>query len=193
MIEPMILHIFPNTWYYDFLSVRVQPDNLAGTLAALEDSWTRYNPDRPFEYTFLDDQFDALYRSEARLGTLVAIFAGLAMFVACMGLFGLATFTVAQRTKEVGVRKVLGASVFGIVGLLSRELLKLTAVAFVVSAPLAYAAMQGWLSGFAYRIDLSWGSFIGAGLLALAIALLTVSYHAIRAATADPVNSLRYE
>ena len=193
VIEPMILHIFPNTWYYDYLSVRVQPDDLAGTLAALEDSWSRFNPDRPFEYTFLDDQFDDLYRAEARLGSLVAIFAGLAMFVACMGLFGLATFSVERRTKEVGVRKVLGASVSGIVVLLSRELLKLTAVAFVVSAPLAYAATQGWLSGFAYRVDLSWWSFISAGLLALTIAFATVSFHAVKSARRDPVLSLRHE
>lgn len=193
IIEPMILHIFPNTWYYDYMSVRVQPDDLAGTLALLEDSWRTFNPDRPFEYSFLDDQFDALYRAEARLGSLVALFAGLAMFVACMGLFGLATFTVERRTKEVGIRKVLGASVAGIVVMLSRELLQLTALAFVVAALLAYAAMQGWLSGFAYRVDFSWGSVVGAGLVALAVAFATVSFHAVKAARRDPVLSIRAE
>ncbi|MFQ5568697.1 MAG: ABC transporter permease [Rhodothermales bacterium] len=192
-IDPIIFHIFPNSWYYDYVSVRLRPDDMPATLAAMEQAWAQFNPDRPFEYRFLDEQFNALYRAEARLSGLFGVFAGLAVIVACLGLFGLAAFTAEQRTKEIGVRKVLGATVGGIVVLLSRDLLKLIAVAFVVSAPLTYVAMGRWLNDFAYRVEMGAGTFLLAGALALVIAWLTVSYHAIRAALTDPVESLRYE
>ncbi len=192
-IDPLVFHIFPNTYYYDYVAVRLHPNDISETLAALEAGWAQFNPARPFEYRFLDEQFDALYRTEERLGTLFGYFAALAVLIACLGLFGLAAFTAEQRTKEIGVRKVLGASVAGIILLLSKDLLKLIAVAFVLAVPLAYVAMQGWLAGFAYRIELPWTLFIITGLGALAVAWLTVSFHAIRAALADPVKSLRYE
>ncbi len=192
-IDPTILHIFPNTYYNDYLSVRLRPGDLRAILAELEHAWTRFNPERPFEYTFLDERFDALYRADARLSGLFGVFAALAVVIACLGLFGLAAFSAERRTKEIGVRKVFGASVGGIVLLLSKDLLKLVALAFVVATPAAYAAMQRWLDDFAYRVDLSWGIFLAAGLAALGVALLTVSYHAVKAALADPVKSLRYE
>ncbi|MEM9996143.1 MAG: FtsX-like permease family protein, partial [Bacteroidota bacterium] len=147
----------------------------------------------PFTYRFLDDAFDELYRQEERLSRVFALFAGLAIVIACLGLFGLAAYTAERRRKEIGVRKVLGASVTSVVALLSGEFTRLVAISFVVATPLAWWAMQRWLDHFAYRIDLGPGPFLVAGGLAATVALLTVSVHAVRAATADPVRSLRHE
>ena len=141
----------------------------------------------------MDEAFDQQYRDDQRFATLFGVFAGLAIVIACLGLFGLASFTAAQRTKEIGVRKVLGASVPSIVGLLSKDFLKLVGIAFIIAAPLAYVAMRQWLEGFAYRIEVGPGIFLFTGGVVLLIALVTVSYQAIKAATADPVESLRYE
>lgn len=137
--------------------------------------------------------FDALYRSEDRFAALFGTFAALAIFVACLGLFGLAAFSAQQRTKEIGVRKVMGATVGSVTGLLSKEFLKLVLIGFVLAVPAAYFAMSRWLEGFAYRIELGWDIFLLAGLITLLIALATVSYQAVKAAMADPVKSLRYE
>lgn len=175
------------------LLVRLQPGDPSVALADLRAAWSGVIGDRPLEYAFVDASFDALYDAQERTGRLLTGFSLLAIAIACLGLFGLAAFTAAQRTKEVGVRKVLGATVPGIVALLSRDFLKLVVAGFVVAAPIAYVAMSRWLQAFAYRIDLGPGTFVLAGLVALAIALLTVSYHAVRAASADPVKSLRYE
>jgi putative ABC transport system permease protein len=147
----------------------------------------------PLRYTFLDDNVAQLAAKERALGKAVAFFTLLSVVIACMGLFGLATFTAERRTKEIGVRKVLGASAASLVALLSKDFLKLVLVGIVVAAPLAYVGMQRWLSDFAYRIALGPGTFLLAGTLALLIAFLTVSYQAWRAATLDPVESLRYE
>ncbi len=192
-IDPMLIHIFPNTYYYDYLSIRLRPGNMPERLAALERAWNQFNPERPFEYTFLDEKFDALYRAEERLSLLFGYFSILAILIACLGLFGLAAFTTEQRTKEIGVRKTLGATVGGIVLLLSTDLLKLIAVAFVVGAPLAYLVMNRWLEDFAVQVEMSWGIFLLVGLTTLGIAWLTVGYHAVRAALSDPVKALRYE
>ena len=192
-IEPLIFHILPGSYYHDYVSVRLTPGTMPGTLTAMEQAWTAYNPDRPFEYRFLDAQFDALYRSDLRLSRLFVLFAGLAVFIACLGLFGLAAFAAGQRRKEIGVRKVLGASVGSVVALLSADFLKLVGLAYVIALPVAYFVARRWLDGFADHIALGPGLFLLAGLVALAIALLTVSVHAIRAATADPIQSLRYE
>ncbi len=181
-IDPMLVHIFPNTYYYDYLSLRLRPGNMPETLAAVEQAWTQFNPERPFEYSFLDERFDALYRAEERLGSLFGYFSILAIVIACLGLFGLSAFTTEQRTKEIGVRKTLGATVLGIVLLLSKDLLKLIAVAFVIAVPLAFFAMNQWLDGFTARTSLSWSIFLMTGLITLGIAWLTVGYHAIRAA-----------
>ena len=134
-----------------------------------------------------------MYRAEQRAGTIALIFSVLAIFIACLGLFGLATFIAEQRTKEIGIRKVLGASVQGIVGMLSKDFLKLVTIAFMIAVPVAWYAMNVWLRGFAYRISLSWWIFIAAGVAAFLIALITVSFQAIKAAIANPVTSLRTE
>ncbi|HMB89889.1 MAG TPA: ABC transporter permease [Rhodothermales bacterium] len=178
---------------YHTLVLRLSGQDLPGTLAFLEDQWGAFGSGSPMKYEFLDEQLDALYRTEQRLSKVFSIVAGLAIFIACLGLFGLAAFTAEQRTKEIGIRKVLGATVTNLVALLSKDFLKLVVVAFVIAAPVAYLAMQRWLADFAYRIEISPTIFLMAGLTALLIALLTVSYQAIRAALADPVQSLRYE
>jgi putative ABC transport system permease protein len=152
-----------------------------------------FDPNRAFEYSFLDQDFEALYRSEERMQAIFSYFAFLAILIACLGLFGLASFMIQQRTKEIGVRKVLGASVTGIVGLLSKEFVKLVLAANLIAWPLAYFVMKRWLQDFAYRVDINVTTFVLAAVLALVIALLTVSYQAIKAALANPVEALRYE
>ena len=190
-IEPMLLT--PAMPYYQGVALRLQTADVRGAVTQVEQTWQQLFPDYAFDYFFLDARYDEQYRAERRLGTLFMLFAGLAILIACLGLFALAAYATAQRTKEIGVRKVLGASVTSIALLLSKDFLKLVAVAFVVAAPVAYFAMSRWLEGFAYRADLAWWVFLLAGGLAFLVALLTVSYQAIRAATADPVKSLRYE
>ncbi|MCI0695562.1 ABC transporter permease, partial [candidate division KSB1 bacterium] len=142
---------------------------------------------------FLDDRLDQLYKFEAQLGKIVSYFAALAIFIGCLGLFGMASFAAEQRTKEIGIRKVLGASVPGVIALLSKDFTKLVLLGFVIAAPVAYMAMRRWLDDFAYRIELGAGVFLLAGAVALLIAWLTVSYQSIKAALANPVESLRYE
>jgi len=173
--------------------MRVQADQLQQTVQQVEALWKEFSPDHPFFYFFLDDAFNELYQTEDRLARVFNIFTLIAIVIACLGLFGLAAFSAEQRTKEIGIRKVFGATVVNLVGLLSKDFLKLVIVSFVFAIPLAYAAMQRWLADFAYRIDLGWGVFVLAGVLAIGIALATVSYQAIRAAVANPIDSLRYE
>ena len=173
--------------------VKVRPEGMQETLAHLEATYTTFSPTLPFEYEFLDDAYNRMYQTEVRLGRLFTYLTGLALLIACLGLLGLAAFTATQRTKEIGVRKVLGASVPSIIRLLSLDFLKLIAIAFVIALPLAYFAMQSWLRDFAYRIELGPDVFLLAGLATLAIGLGTVSFQAIKAALADPVKSLRYE
>jgi putative ABC transport system permease protein len=172
---------------------RLDADQIPETLAALQALWTKFAPTHPFEYAFLDERFDALYRAEQQLRLLLGTFAALAVLIACLGLFGLAVYTAERRAKEIGIRKVLGASVPSLVTLLSKEFALLVLAAFVIATPLAYVAMQRWLEDFAYRTDIGAGVFLLAGGLALLITLLTVGYQAVRAALADPVKSLRYE
>ncbi len=178
---------------FKHLLVKVGAMDLQNTLAFMRAQWREFAPNSPFEFSFLDREFEALYRSEQRAGSLINAFAVLAIFVACLGLFGLASFTAEQRTKEIGVRKVLGASVANLVGLLSQDFLKLVLFAFIIALPLAWLAMNHWLQNFAYRIALSPWVFALAGCLALIIALLTVSSQAIKAALTNPVEALRYE
>lgn len=190
-IEPIIFFFRPR--WYDNLLFRVQPGQYTQAMANLENTWQQFYPEWPFEYRFADQAFDAQYRVEERLGQIFSIFSLLAIFIACLGLFGLASFTAEQRTKEIGVRKVLGASVGGIVVLLSKDFARLVGIAFVVAVPVAYLAMDRWLNDFAYRIDIGINTFVVAGILALVIAVLTVSYQSIKSALANPVKSLRYE
>lgn len=187
------LAYFIEPWQANHLVVKIAPDDVPGTLAAIRGTWERMVPHRPFEFSFLDEQLDALYRSEQQISQIFSVFAILAVLIACLGLFGLAAYAAEQRTKEIGVRKVLGATVPQIVMLLSKEFTRLVLVAFVVAVPLAYIAMQRWLDSFTFRIDVPWWLFLAAGLATLAIAWLTVSYQSVRAALSDPAKSLRYE
>jgi putative ABC transport system permease protein len=189
-ISPLVMTLGTNA---GTMIVKVSPRDIAGVVAAMERNWEEFKAEGPFAYSFLDERFQATYRAEQKAGQILGIFAGLTIFVACLGLFGLATFTAEQRTKEIGVRKVLGASVSSIVGLLSKDFLKLVLVAMVLAAPIAGYAMHRWLQDFAYRIDLEWWMFALAGLLAVIIALLTVSFQSVKAALMNPVKSLRSE
>jgi putative ABC transport system permease protein len=192
-IRPLSLRIEPQGC--SELSVKVNASNLKNTVAAIEKTWHKVIPNRPFSYFFVDEMFDRQYRAEDRFGRLFLYFAVLAILISCLGLLGLASYSTLQRTKEIGVRKVLGASVSGLVGLLSKDFLVLVGIAFVVATPVSYILMKRWLAGFAYRIDIfsAWWIFLLGGLLALTIALLTISFQAIRAAVANPVNALRTE
>jgi len=190
-IEPLVLFIWPGRLNYIY--VRFAPDDMPNVLATLEKNWQAVYPEYPFKYTFLDDDVNRLYKGEQQLAQIFGYFAGLAILIAGPGLFGLAAFTAELRTREIGVRKVLGASVHGIVAMLSKDFLKLVLIAFAVASPLAYFAMNRWLQDFAYRIQIGIETFLLAGALALLIALLTVSTQAIKAALANPVEALRYE
>ena len=163
------------------------------TLSAIEKTWEKHMPDSIYELHFLDDSLDSLYMSEKRMQSIAGYFAFFAIAISCLGLFGLATFSSQQRIKEIGIRKVLGAKVSGLVLLLTKDFSKWVTLANLIAWPVAWIAMDRWLQNFAYRIDLTIWPFMVAGLLALGIALLTVGWHAVRAATADPVDSLRYE
>jgi len=190
-IDPIVFQIH-RSWY-NYVSVRIGTDDVAQAVAHVEAVWQAFSPGRPPEFFFLDDDYDRQYQTEVHISQIVTAFTVLALFIACLGLFGLAAFTAEQRTKEIGVRKVLGASVAGIVLLLSKDFVRLVGVAFVLAVPVAYLAMQRWLEDFAYRIEISWRIFLIAGLSALLVALLTVSYQSIKAALTDPVRALRYE
>ena len=156
-------------------------------------SWNQIYPNDPFDHFFLDEHFNDQYESEQRLGRISIIFAAFAIFIACLGLFGLASYIITTRTKEIGIRKVLGASVSGIVALLSKDFLKLVLLSFVVATPIVWFLMQKWLQGFAYHIEIKWWIFALAGLTITSIALLTVSAQSIKAALSDPIESLRNE
>jgi putative ABC transport system permease protein len=175
--------------------VKVRTANLKGTIAGIEKNYRTMLPNWPFSYYFVDEAFDKQYRAEDRFGKLFLYFSGLAIFISCLGLLGLASYSTIQRTKEIGVRKVLGASVGGIVRLLSKDFLWLVGIAFVAATPITFALMYKWLKDFAYRIDIwsTWWIFILAGLGALAIALFTISFQAVKAALVNPVDSLRSE
>ena len=190
-IEPLAIWYQPS--YVNHLMVRLAPGETRAAMEHAEVVWAQFAPHRPFSYHFLDDVYDRLYRNERQMASVVSVFAFLAIFVASLGLFGLASFTAEQRTREVGVRKVLGASVSNLVVLLAKDFVLLVAVAFVIAVPLAWYGMNAWLEGFAYHIDLGVLPFLIAGVLLFVIALVTVSTQAFRAATTDPVKALRYE
>ncbi|MGH7600667.1 MAG: ABC transporter permease, partial [bacterium] len=187
-----ILFMFNRGWP-SYLAVRLRPGNVAAGIAEIQKLWKEFVPNTPLQYSFLDQEYQKLYDGEQRVAQIFITFSVLAILIACLGLFGLASFMAEQRTKEIGVRKVLGATVSGIVGLLSKDFVKLVLVGFIVATPLAYFAMQRWLQDFAYRIEIDWWVFALAGGIAFVIALLTVSYQALKAALANPVEALRYE
>ena len=190
-IDPLVLVIAPG-WFTD-VYVRIRPENVPETLGFIEKTIKKFAPDFPFEYSFLDEDIDNLYKTEQRIGNLVRYGTFLAIFIACLGLFGLASFMAEKRTKEIGIRKVLGASISGIVLLLTKEFTKWVILANLIAWPIAYFVMRGWLQNFAYHINIGIGKFLLAAALALVTALITVSFQAVKTATSNPVDSLRYE
>jgi putative ABC transport system permease protein len=190
-IKPFTMRF--ESYGFGTISIKLSSAGLPETIKAIDDKWAQIIPNRPFEYNFLDQQFDQKYRAEEKFGNLFFNFAVLAIFISCLGLLGLASYSTIQRTREIGVRKVLGASVSNIVNLLSVDFIKLVLIAFVIAAPLGLLGMNKWLQDFAYHIHISWWVFVVAGMISIAIAFLTISFQAIRAAVANPVSSLRSE
>ncbi len=190
-IEPTAINIAPNI--FDYLSIRISPDDIPGTIRFIESTWAQFVPDRPSDFFFLDDAFDKTYRSEAILGKLSSYFSVLAIVIACLGLFGLASFTTEQRTKEIGIRKVLGASLPSILLLVSKDFSKLVFFANLIAWPVSYFMMNRWLQEFAYRAEMSVWLFAAAGVLSLLIAFVTTSVQAMKTAGLNPVTTLRYE
>ena len=191
-IDPLVL-LSGMQYKFQYLICKIDKRNYQATLNFMRKKWQEIYPGYPFDYSFLDADLSRLYVDDGRFGGAVNAFTGLAIFIACLGLFGLASFSVEERTKEIGIRKVLGASVTGIVKLLSKEFAKLVLVSNLIAWPLAYLVMTRWLQGFAYRTDIGIWIFFLAGGVALVVALATVGIQAVKAATANPVQSLRYE
>ncbi|WP_197901553.1 FtsX-like permease family protein [Rhodocytophaga rosea] len=190
-IEPLIMAV--NVDRLNHISLKVQTKDLPATMAFVEKKWQELFPNHPYEYFFLDEEFNKQYAADEKIGRTFLVFTSIAICVACLGLFGLATFTAEQRTKEIGVRKVLGASASNIVLLLSTDFTKLVLIAFLIATPVSYVLINKWLENFASRIEVGWDAFIIAGILVFIIALLTVSYQSLKAALMNPVKSLRNE
>jgi len=190
-IDPVVL--FNNPQFFGSLLVHVAPNALPGVLSNIQKTWRSFVPARPFNYSFLDDEYDAMYHTEQKLGALMSLFCGVAILITCLGLLGLMTFIVTNRTKEIGIRKTLGASVLSITTMLSKDFLKLVVIGIVIASPVAWYFMHHWLQDFAYRINISWYVFLVTGIAALLIAFITISFQSIKAAIANPVKSLRTE
>ena len=189
-IEPLALLIGGNS---GSVTMRLQTNDIASFINNLQSIWTEMAPGQPFSYGFIDERFERMYEAETRIGQIIGVFAFLAIIIACIGLVGLSTFIAQQRTKEIGIRKVLGASSVGLVGLLSKDFVKLVCIALVVAIPISWWVMNSWLNGFAYRIDIGPDIFVMAGLIAILIASMTVGFQSIKAAIANPIESLRNE
>jgi putative ABC transport system permease protein len=190
-IEP--LAIFWRPEYFSNITLNLTTKSLPDALAFAESKWNELFPGNPFDYFFLDTYFNRHYQAEERIGKMFSVFTILGVFIACLGLFGLASFTAERKTKEIGIRKVLGASVSEIVLLLSKEIIKWVIIANLIAWPLVYVVMNHWLSNFAYRINVNMAILVGSACLALAIALITVSYQSVKAACANPLDALKYE
>ncbi|MCK5303247.1 MAG: hypothetical protein KAJ96_08910, partial [Candidatus Thorarchaeota archaeon] len=190
-VEPLVMEFLP--WSFRYITLSIDISNLNETLAFVKSQWKALWPGHPFEHFFLDTDFDRQYRADEQIGNVFGIFTFLGLFIACLGLLGLASFTAESRTKEIGIRKVLGASVGGIVLMLSKQFTKWVVLANFIAWPVAYYFMDRWLKNFAYRIDIGAWTFVLSGVLVLLIAIMTVSYQSIKAAVANPVDSLRYE
>jgi putative ABC transport system permease protein len=178
---------------YRTILFKISPDNIPGTIDFLTKKWREFDPNRALDYTFLDATFDQQYRAEQRLSEIFTYFTAFSIFIACLGLYGMSSYTAEQRTKEIGIRKVLGATIPGILLRISREYIGTILVSFIVAIPIAYFAMNRWLQDFAFRIEIRPGVFLAAGALSLLIAVLTVSYQSVRAALKNPVQTLRYD
>jgi len=175
------------------ISIRANAANIPALLNQIKSKWTAFSPNQQFTYTFMDQDFDAIYRTEQRTGTIFVSFTSLAIIIACLGLFGLAAYAAEQRTKEIGIRKVLGANMSTIVQMLSKDFIKLVVIAIIIASPLAWWAMNKWLQDFAYRIHIQWWVLAIAGSGAILIAFITISFQSIKAALTNPVKSLRSE
>jgi putative ABC transport system permease protein len=189
-IGALCLRLEPDPYVISF---RVKTGNMENTISHIRNTWKKMAPNEPFNYTFLNEEFDQMYRAEQRAGKIFMSFAALAILIACLGLFGLVTFAAEQRRKEIGIRKVLGASVNNIINMLSADFLKLVMIASVIAFPIAWYFMNQWLMNFAYRVNISWWVFAIAAVVALLIALVTVCIQAVKAAVSNPVKSLRSE
>lgn len=196
-IEPLVIQLRSLPRHFNFelkyIAIKMNTQDLKGTVAAIEQKWKELAPGRPFDYFFLDRELDKLYKDEEKLGKVAGIFSGLAVVVACLGLFALASFIAEERKKEIGIRKVMGGSVGQIVFLLSTDFSKLIAIAFVISCPIAWYAINSWLNSFAFRVDINWLIFALVGIATFVIALLTTSYRALQAAFSNPIKTLRHE
>ena len=186
-VQPTVMHILPNWFWYGSISVRIPTADVKTAIRSLETAWNKILPGHPFDYSFVDEDYNRQYKTEQQLSSLSATFSILIIFISCLGLLGLTIVAVSQRTKEIGVRKVLGASVSGIAALLSKDFVKLVLISIVIASPLAWWLMNEWLTDFAYRINIQWWVFVVAGMMAVLIALITVSSQAIKAAIANPV------
>jgi ABC-type antimicrobial peptide transport system permease subunit len=192
-VKPMLIYGAKLNWFSTML-IKLNPNNATSqNLKKAEVIFKKFNREYPFDYKFVDEEYAAKFENEKMQGTLAALFAGLTIFISCLGLFGLATYMAENRIKEIGVRKVLGASVTGITALLSKDFVRLVIISFVIAAPLSWWGMHKWLQDYTYRVQIQWWVFAAACLLSVLIAIITVSYQAIRAATANPVKSLRTE
>ncbi len=191
-IEPFVFRFRPKDFYFHLL-IKTEPNNTPQTIAAIANVYQKLDADNPVKYGFVDQDLEAQYRAEQRTGRIVLYFSVLAVLISCLGLFGLAALTTEQRIKEIGIRRVLGASVGVVVALLSKDFLKLVILAILLASPIAYYFMQQWLTNFAYRLDMQWWMFVAAGVAALSIAFLTVGFQSVKAALANPVKSLRSE
>ena len=190
-IEPMIFRLRPNS--RGAYSLKIESKDLASTIASVRQAWNKFFPADPFNYYFLDELFDKQYRADQLFGKVFGLFAFLAIIIACFGLLGLSAYNVLQRTKEIGIRKVLGASVQNVLYILSKDFITLVLIAFIIAVPVTWFVMHNWLQDFAYRINIQVWVFLAAGVLAILIALLTIGIQALKAAVANPVKSLRTE
>ncbi|NJM25571.1 MAG: FtsX-like permease family protein [Bacteroidia bacterium] len=191
--EPIIPLVFQPSQFYSRISLKLAGSNVQDGIAHLEKVWSEFLPERPFEYSFLNDQYQDLYESEQQQSELFTLFSGLAILIASLGLFGLATFNTLQRLKEIGIRKVLGASIPSILRLLTEGIVVLIVVANAIAWPVAWYFMNDWLNSFAYHVNMNVGIYILSGALAVLLGLVTVSVQTIRAAMSNPANTLRYE
>jgi putative ABC transport system permease protein len=189
-VAPMVLTLQQDN---EAMAIRIGTNDIPGLLSSIKSTWKSMTKGQPFSYTFLDEEFNKQYSADQRMGHLFLVFSVLAIVIACLGLFGLVTFAAEQRTKEIGVRKVLGASVGGIIRLLARDFLRLIVVAMLIAFPIAWWAMDKWLQDFAYRTSIGWWMFAVVGGVCLLIALFTISFQAVKAAVANPIRSLRAE
>jgi len=192
-IKPLTIRLFRGKDFGRYVSVRIAPGNYQSTLGFIENTWKKFAGNQAFEYFFFDQEFNHLYKSEQRTRSLMGVFSILAIFVASLGLFGLASYSAEKRTKEIGVRKVMGATVINIVLMMFKDTARLILIANIIALPVVYFLMRDWLQNFAYKIDIGWITLLVTVFIAFTIAILTVSYQAVRVALTNPADALRYE